>query len=132
MKDLICDEFQNVVGELLIRHRSILDITTKLSESVSRVNRAVAKAVTECGCISVDACKIQIPQEIDSIEELKKFLDSHVRGKLCPHCEEIIINEMGKMLFYSAALCNTLDISLYDIFIKEYKKATTLGIFNMT
>lgn len=132
MKDLICDEFQNVVGELLIRHRSILDITSKLSESVSRVNRAVAKAVTECGCISVDASKIQIPPEIDSIKELKNFLDSHVRGNLCPHCEEIIINEMGKMLFYSAALCNTLDISLYDVFIKEYKKATTLGIFNMT
>ncbi|SHG92182.1 hypothetical protein SAMN02745221_01276 [Thermosyntropha lipolytica DSM 11003] len=132
MKDLICDEFQNVVGDLLIRHRSILDITSKLSESVSRVNRAVAKAVTECGCIKVEASKMQIPQEIDSIKELKNFLDSHVRGQLCPHCEEIIINEMGKMLFYSAALCNTLDISLYDVFIKEYKKATTLGIFNLT
>lgn len=132
MKDLICDEFQNVVGELLIRHRSILDITTKLSEAVSRLNRAIAKSVTECGCISVDASKIQIPKDIDSIQELKNYLDSHVRGKLCPNCEEIITNEMGKMLFYSAALCNTLDINLYDVFIKEYKKSSTLGIFNMT
>lgn len=132
MKDLICDEFQNVVGELLIRHRSILDITTKLSEAVSRLNRAIAKSVTECGCISIDASKIQIPQDIDSIEQLKNYLDSHVRGKLCPNCEEIITNEMGKMLFYSAALCNTLDINLYDVFIKEYKKSSTLGIFNMT
>ncbi|MBO8158010.1 DUF1573 domain-containing protein [Thermosyntropha sp.] len=132
MKDLICDEFQNVVGELLIRHRSILDITSKLSEASSRVNRAIAKAVTECGCISIEASKMQIPKDIDSIKELKQYLDSHVRGKLCPNCEEIIINELGKMLFYSAALCNTLDISLYDVFIKEYKKSSTLGIFNMT
>lgn len=132
MKDLICDEFQNVVGELLIRHRSILDILSKLSESTCRVNRAVSKAVTDCGCISIEAEKLHIPENVDSIEELKQYLDDHLRGKLCTNCEEIIITELGKVLFYSAALCNTLDINLYDVFIQEYKKASTLGIFNMT
>ena len=59
-------------------------------------------------------------------------MDNPLRGELCPNCEEIIISEMGKLLFYSAALCNVLNISLYDVFIKEYKEASTLGIFNMT
>ncbi len=132
MKDLICDEFQNVVGDLLIRHRSVLDILSKLSESSCRINRAVTKSVTGCGCLTIQASKIQVPDNIDSFEDLKKFLDSHIQGELCPNCEEVITTELGKLLFYAAALCNTLDISLYDVFIKEYKKASTLGIFNMT
>ncbi|MGR6837398.1 DUF1573 domain-containing protein [Syntrophomonas erecta] len=132
MKDLICDEFQNVVGDLLIRHRSILDILSKLAESSCRVNRAVTKAVTECGCLAINAEKIQIPDDIESFEELRKYLDNHLKGKLCPNCEDVIIGEMGKLLFYTAALCNTLDINLYDVFIKEYKKSSTLGVFNLT
>ena len=70
MKDLICDEFQNV-RDLLIRHRSILDILSKLSESACRVNRAVVKSITDCGCVSINAEKVQIPEHIDSFEELK-------------------------------------------------------------
>jgi len=132
MKDLICDEFQNVVSDLLIRHNSILDILSKLSESACRVNRSVNKAVTTCGCISVDAKKMKLPDDIQSLDQLKEYMDNHIRGKLCPDCEEVVTSELGKMLFYSAALCNAFDISLYDVFIKEYKKASTLGIFNMT
>jgi len=132
MKDLICDEFQNVVGDLLIRHRSILDILSKLSESSSRVNRSVTKSVTGCGCLTIQAEKLQIPDNIDTFQDLKNFLDNHVQGQVCPACEEIITAELGKLLFYTAALCNTLNISMYDVFIKEYKKASALGIFNMT
>ncbi|MGE5455140.1 MAG: hypothetical protein ACM3O9_08105 [Methylocystaceae bacterium] len=132
MKDLICDEFQNVVGELLIRHHSILDVMSKLSESTSRVNRAVTKSVTECGCVSVDARKLQFPEDLQTIEELRAFLDSHLRGQICKNCEEIVVGELGKMMFYTAALCNLFDVNLYDVFIKEYKQATSLGIFNLT
>lgn len=132
MKDLICDEFQNVVSNLLIRHCSILDILSKLSESSSRVNRAIIKAVTECGCLSIEASKLHIPNQVESIKELKQYLDSHLKGQLCQNCEEVLYSELGKLLFYTTALCNTLDINLYDVFIKEYKKTTALGIFNMT
>lgn len=132
LKDLICDEFQNVVGDLLIRHCSILDILSKLSESSCRVNRAIAKSITECGCMSVEASKLQLPDEVYSIEELKQYLNSHLKGHICSNCEEVLYSEIGKLLFYTAALCNTLDISLYDVFIKEYKKTSALGIFNMT
>jgi len=132
MKDLICDEFQNTVDNLLIRHHSILDVLSKLTESSCRVNRAVVKAVTECGCISVQAGKIQIPDNIESVAELKAYLDNHLRGNVCPHCEEVITNELGKMLFYTAALCNYMNVNLYDVFLKEYKNANALGYFNMT
>jgi hypothetical protein len=132
MKDLICDEFQNKVNELLIRHHSILDVLSKLSESSARINRAVTKTVTDCGCLSVEAKKTPIPEEIDSIGEMRKYMDTHLRGELCPNCEEIIMGELGKNLFYLAALCNVLGINLYDVFIYEYKKASALGIFNLT
>ena len=46
MKDLICDEFQNAVSELLIRHHSVLDVLSKFQESCARTNRATIKAVT--------------------------------------------------------------------------------------
>jgi len=132
MKDLICDEFQNTVGDLLIRHHSVVDVLTKLSESSCRVNRAVIKSVTDCGCVSIEAQKIDIPDHLETVAELKACLDNHLRGELCPHCEEVVMSELGKLLFYIAALCNVLDINLYDVFIKEHKKSQALGFFNMT
>jgi len=132
MKDLICDEFQNTVGDLLIRHHSVVDVLTKLSETSCRVNRAVIKSVTDCGCVSIQAQKIDIPDHLETVAELKACLDNHLRGELCPHCEEVVMSELGKLLFYIAALCNVLDINLYDVFIKEHKKSQALGFFNMT
>jgi hypothetical protein len=132
MKDLICDEFQNTVGDLLIRHHSVVDVLTKLSESCGRVNRSVIKSVTDCGCVSIQAQKIEIPDHLETVAELKACLDSHLRGELCPHCDEVVTSELGKLLFYIAALCNILDINLYDVFIKEQKKSQALGFFNMT
>ena len=53
MKETSCQDFQANVEKYLIRHRSVLDIMSKYQESTARVNRALAKAVTECGCISI-------------------------------------------------------------------------------
>ena len=55
MKDTIFDEFQSSVPQLLVRHKSMLDVMTKYQESNARVNRALAKAVTNCGCLRIDA-----------------------------------------------------------------------------
>lgn len=131
MKDLLCDEFQNTVSELLIRHQSILDVLSKLQEASSRINRSVTKAVTSCGCIKVRAEKKGIPEDV-SLAELRSYLDSHLNGKLCASCQEIVETELGRALFYMAALCNHLDINLYDVFIKEHKKLSTLRFFNLT
>ncbi|PJI08813.1 MULTISPECIES: DUF1573 domain-containing protein [Clostridium] len=130
MQDIIFDEFQNLVDESLIRHSSILDIITKLQGSQARINRALVKSVTNCGCIEINAEKQHIPSDLD-INNLKKHLKTHVRGKLCENCRDILENEIGNNLFYLAALCNTLDINLYDIFLKEYDKMNTLGKYTL-
>lgn len=131
MKDLLYDHFQDSVDELLIRHKSILDVLTKFQESQSRVNRAVVKAVTSCGCIEINSKKQNFSSEI-SLQELKDFLDTHLKGGLCENCRDVIEKELGNNMFYMAALCNLLDINMYDVLIKEYEKIKTLGVFNMT
>ena len=132
MKDIIFDDFQNCVNDSLIRHKSILDILTKYSESTSKVNRSVAKAVTQCGCISISAKK-QYNSEINlkSEADLQNYLSTHLDGELCDKCREIIEREIGNNLFYLTALCNHLNINLYDILLKEYNKSATLGKFNL-
>lgn len=132
MKDVIFDDFQNTVNESLLRHKSILDIITKLQESNGRINRAVAKSITNCGCIEVSAKKQHIPTENISadIESLKDCLKTHINGELCDNCREIIQDEIGNNLFYLTSLCNILDLNLYDVLLKEYDKINTLGKYS--
>ncbi|WP_416197312.1 MAG: DUF1573 domain-containing protein [Sporanaerobacter sp.] len=124
-----CNAFQEMTSNVLIRHKSILDIITKLDEYNARINRAVIKSVTSCGCISIDAKKQEYNSE--SLEELKKSLKSHLEGELCEVCSEKIEEEIGSYLFYLAALCDTLGMNLSDIFNNEYNNLKTLGIYNL-
>ncbi|MGI6684298.1 MAG: DUF1573 domain-containing protein [Bacillota bacterium] len=133
MKDLICDEFQNTVSKYLVRHQSILDILSKIQESSARVNRATVKTVTNCGCLQIHASKKEIPPDATFDDyAIMKILDNNLEGKICSECQETIENELGKTLFYIAALCNALDLNLYDVLLKEHKKLSTLRIFNLT
>ncbi len=127
--NISCNDFQEQVDKVLIRHKSILDITTKLNEYTTRINRAVAKSVTSCGCIEIHATKQNYDK--DSLNEIKDSMKSHVEGELCPNCKEIIEEEIGTCLFYLAALCNILDIELSDAMMKEYNNIKTLGIFSL-
>jgi hypothetical protein len=129
MKDLLCDQFQETVGEYLIRHRSILDIMAKLQEANARTNRAITKSVTSCGCVKIHAEKQHIPPDI-TLKDVKEHMLNHLQGQLCEHCREVVENEMGNTLFYMAALANSLDLNLYDILLKEHKKLSALGVFN--
>jgi predicted house-cleaning noncanonical NTP pyrophosphatase (MazG superfamily) len=130
MEDLT-DRYQNIVKSYLIRHQSILDILSKGQETSARVNRAVVKSVTNCGCLGIDAHKKPLPEEA-GLGDLKELLNSQLDGKLCENCRDIIETELGKQLFYIAALANTLDVSLKDVIEKEEKKLSTLTIFNLT
>lgn len=127
----LTEDFQNKVKSLLIRHQSILDILSKGQEASARVNRAVVKSVTNCGCVGIDAHKKPIPEDA-TFYDLKALLNSHVDGDICDNCRDIIMTEIGKQFFYIAALANTLNISLSDVLSKEKDKLSTLTVFNLT
>jgi hypothetical protein len=118
MEKFSFDGFQYVVDEVLVRHRSLLDILTKLQESISRVNRAVVKCATNCGCIEVQGKKQEIPKGV-SFSESKNYMHSFVNGLLCETCKEKIEHELATNFFYITALCNVLDINVEDL-LKNY------------
>ncbi|MBU3073526.1 nucleoside triphosphate pyrophosphohydrolase family protein [Clostridium estertheticum] len=131
MKDCIFDNFQNSVDESLLRHRSVLDVITKLQESDARVNRAVAKSVTNCGCIKLEEKNMYTPPNIDYLNLDTSTSQSPVQGALCENCREVLEKELGNNLFYITSLCNILGLNLYDILLKEYNKISTLGKYTM-
>ena len=123
--------FQKSVDQFLIQHRSILDVITKYQESNARVNRAIAKSVTQCGCIKIKAKKQIIPSDT-KLMEIHKFINTHLEGSLCESCKEIIETELGSNLFYATALCNMLNLDFNNIIKKEEERISTLGIYNLT
>lgn len=131
MHNMLCDQFQNAVADSLIRHKGILDILTKSQEAGARVNRAIVKAVTTCGCLRIKASKPELPSQL-TLEELRQQMPSQMEGALCDACMETLEEELGNQLYYVAALCNALDLNMFDILIKEHKKVSTLGLFNIS
>lgn len=125
------EQFQRQVSELLLRHRSLLDVMSKLGQSSASVNRAVTKAVTDCGCIELNARKQQYSGELN-LQNAKETLESHLTGALCEHCNEVLKSELGRNLFYMTALCNLLQVQLDQVVADEYDKCSTLGLFNLT
>ena len=130
MCDKCCNDFQTAVDDYLIRHRSVLDVLTKYQEASARVNRAVAKTVTECGCVEIKAGRQQIPPQTN-YSDLKKFMSSHLSGEPCEQCKEVLSKEIGHSMFYMAALCNLVGLDFHDIMSQECKNLTTLGAFHL-
>lgn len=130
-KNLLLDQFQDVVGETLIRHKSILDIMSKFQEANARANRAIAKAVTTCGCVRIEASKQEIPAD-SSLYDLRQHMNDHVEGVMCDHCLETLEAELGRQMFYLAGLCNAFGLNLHDVVLKEHKRVSALGVFHAT
>jgi NTP pyrophosphatase (non-canonical NTP hydrolase) len=95
------------------------------------VNRAIAKTITNCGCLTVAASKQSCPPEIE-LKDYQQYMESHLKGELCEQCREAIEEELGNHLFYLAALCNLLDVELSAIFSKEFQRMATLGFFHLS
>ncbi|SHK21124.1 DUF1573 domain-containing protein [Tepidibacter formicigenes] len=130
MTDFNFADFKNEVNNALIRHKSILDIITKLEETNSKINRAIIKSVTSCGCIQIQGNKQETPENI-SFNELKEYMKSHINGDLCEICKEKIEEELGNHLFYITAACNLLDINIEYVLKKENNKLKTLGKYSL-
>jgi len=131
MAEIRQDTFQDTVNQYLIRHRSILDVQSKLSEAAARVNRAIAKSVTTCGCISIDASRQRFPSEL-SLAEIREMMQTHVNGTMCEKCREVLETEIGSALFYLAAAAGLLGLDLEAVLTKEHARVATLGVFHLT
>ncbi|MDO8885981.1 hypothetical protein [Candidatus Oleimmundimicrobium sp.] len=131
MSDKICKEFQDTVSEYLIRHKSIIDVMSKLQEATAHVNRAISKAVTSCGCLKIKASKQPIPKDA-TLSEISEYVRTHLEGKLCPNCLEAIEAELGNTMFYLAATCTLLDLDLEKIITHENNRISTLGVYSLT
>ena len=130
MKDIIINDFQSLVDELVARNKSLLDTISKSQETNARVNRAIAKAITHCGCIKLSAAKQHLPCDVD-LSEMPSHLSTQIEGELCSKCRDIVETELGSNLFYLASLCNSLNLDLYDILIRESGRLQTLGKFHL-
>ncbi len=130
MKDILLDDFQYTAQELLVRNKSILDLITKFQDSNARVNRAIIKSVTQCGCIKIHARKQDFPGDGD-FDEFRNAMKTHIEGKLCDNCRDMIEKDVGRNLFYLTSICNTLDLNLYDIILKEHERVKMLGKYNL-
>jgi hypothetical protein len=131
MHEKFCTDFQATVDEYLIRHRSVIDIITKYQEASARVNRAIAKSITECGCVQVSAARQQVPENTD-YSKLRDYVSSHLSGEPCEHCKEVLAKELGHSLFYLVALCNLTGLKLHEVMQQEYNTIATLGFFHLT
>lgn len=130
MKNFTINDFQDVVDDVLIRHRSVIDIITKFQESAGKVNRAVAKSATYCGCIKIHAKKQTVPEDA-SYSQMKDYMEDHVEGELCDICKEKIEKELSSNLFYLAALCNVFNIDIEEMLENHYEQLKTLGHYGL-
>lgn len=130
MSNSVLKDFQNNISNVLVRHKSILDIISKYQESCAQVNRSIIKAATDCGCIHIDAKKQDLPDDI-SYEDLITFMSTHVTGDLCDICKDKVEEKLGKNLFYLISICNTLNLDLHDVLEKESKNISTLGKYTL-
>ena len=126
------EQFQNFIDDLVLRNKSILDQMTKLQDASARLNRTLSKSATTCGCIKMNIIKQQLDfAHITSSEELKSLLSTHIEGYPCPECNEAIEKEMGRGLFYLAAIANTLGISLSSVLENEKTRTNLLGNYSL-
>ena len=114
IKDIIAEDFQLATKNMLTRNKNLLDTLSKLQTSSARLSRAIVKSATHCGCIQVTCQR-----------------EAEITGTLCGRCRSAIEKEMGDVLFYITGICNTLDLSIYDVMIKEKEALNLLGNFSL-
>lgn len=120
METDLLTEYQNRAGSVIARNKSVLDILSKQLCAAAKVERSVVKAVTACGCIGIDGHKNPPRTGTDQL-----------RGRLCEDCENIVMTEMGELVFYLTSLCNALDIRLEDVVRRDMSRCDMLGPYSL-
>lgn len=106
MKDLIFDDFQSIVSDSNFSNKNPWDALIKIDECQYKINRALINT---------------IKNENKHMNSL--LLDNENRERV----EEIL----GDYMFNLTLLCDCLNISLFDVIIKEYKLIQILGKYNL-
>ncbi len=118
IKDIIAEDFQLAAEAALKRNKNLLDTVSKLNSATAKLNRAVVKASTQCGCIELSG------KRTDTVS-------AQIKGSLCASCRSVVEKEMGDALFYIAGIANALDISIYDVMLKEKQQLSLLKNFSL-
>ncbi len=123
------EDFQKKVALLIARNNNLLDILTKYQDSCAKVCRTAVKSATGCGCIKIEAEKALFNMNEMQNSSPKEL--SGVIGSLCTDCRDRLESEIGESLFYLAAVCNALGMSMKDIMKKEISNVEILGKYSL-
>ena len=105
-----------------------------MQESSARVQRAVAKAVTVCGCIEIDAARQALPDpasEDISYADLKQYVQSHLGGSFATIAATSSKRSWARPTFTPPRCAETFNLHAADILAKEKQRLDTLGIYSL-
>lgn len=120
-------ELQKRAGEYLILNPSALQILLQLEKTALSLHQTVLASANSCGCITLGTARPEPP--ITDWRELKDRDTGDEMHNICTTCRARIFEQLGTLLFYAAALANTLEADLDTITRQEVSRLDLLGYF---
>lgn len=121
---------QQKADEYLIVNPAALQILLQMQINCLRLQQSLLAAANTCGCVKLGTDKLPLPEDADW-QQLKALPTGDDLTALCPNCRLELQERLGALLFYAAALANTLDFDLTEICDREIDKLDLLGYFMM-
>jgi len=122
---------QHLVSQFLIRHRSILDVQSKLNEATARISRALAYAVVTCGCVQIHAERQCFPATL-GWETAVAFSPPTWRGNRASAVGSIWRARSAAPSSTWPPLCHISGLNLDAILRKERDRVSALGVYHLT
>lgn len=123
---------QQKADEYLLVNPSALQILLQMQLAALRLHQTMLSAANTCGCVRLGTEKLPPAPGADlDWRQLKNQPTGDELAGLCPECRREIMDKLGSLLFYAAALSNTLNLSLEELVDSEIAKLDLLGYFMM-
>ncbi|MBQ2888341.1 MAG: hypothetical protein IJE29_05415 [Firmicutes bacterium] len=123
-------DLQQKADEYLVVNPAALQILLQMQINCLRLQQSLLAAANTCGCAKLGTDKLPLPENADW-KQLKALPTGDDLTKLCPNCRLELQERLGALLFYAAALANTLNFDLTEICDREIDKLDLLGYFMM-
>lgn len=120
-------ELQKRAEEYLILNPAALQILLQMQKTCLTLHQTVLAAANTCGCITLGTEKLLPPDA--GWQQLKDHPTGDSFGSICPTCRARIRDQLGSLLFYAAALANTLELDLDEVTLQEVSRLDLLGYF---